>query len=72
MQGSSVVSKTAEGAYGVGRSEDSGCFRGAGGKDIVNRWEAARNERQHERVIASRHLYIYNSTSGSRADVAAV
>lgn len=51
IQGSSVVGKTAEGAYGVGRSEDlKAALEVAGGKDVVNRWEATRNERQHEEL----------------------
>jgi hypothetical protein len=39
----------AEVAYEVGKSEDvKAALKAAGGKDVVSRWEAKRNEREHE------------------------
>jgi len=48
-KGSSAVGKAAEGAYEVGKSEDvKAALEAAGGKDVVSRWDVARNEREHE------------------------
>jgi hypothetical protein len=48
-KGSSAVGKTAEVAYEVGKSENvKAALKAAGGKDVVSRWEAKRNEREHE------------------------
>jgi len=59
MQGSSVVARQQRciRSWKVGRSQ--GCLEVAGGKDIVNRWEAARNERTNMKSYSlSAPIYI--------------